>query len=126
MLRTVENQCHLNTHEIIKAKEAFKLICRDHGVIPQSYLSDNNGKAFSSAGFTAHLSQFEQVINFSGVGAHHHNGNTERAIQTIMLIARTMMLHSAIHWPDVADPILWPITVQHAVFLRNHVPDDTT
>jgi transposase InsO family protein len=72
----VENQCHLNTHETIKAKEAFEVMCRDHGVIPQSYLSDN-GKAFTSAGFTSHLSQFEQVMKFAGVGAHHHNGNAE-------------------------------------------------
>jgi hypothetical protein len=120
----VENQCHL-THETIKAKEAFELMCRDHGVIPQSYLSDN-GKAFTSAGFTAYLSQFKQVMKFAGVGAHHHNGNAERAIQTIMSIARTIMLHSAIHWPDVADPMLWPMAVQHAVFLHNHVPNDTT
>jgi len=121
----VKNQCHLNTHETIKAKEAFEVMCRDHGVIPQSYLSDN-GKAFTSAGFTSHLSQFEQVMKFAGVGAHHHNGNAERAIQTIMSIARTMMLHSAIHWPDVADPMLWPMAVQHAVFLHNHVADDST
>jgi len=63
---------------------------------------------------------------FAGAGAHLHNGNAERAIQTIMLIARTMMLHSAIHWPDVADPMLWPMAVQQAVFLHNHVADDTT
>ena len=65
-------------------------------------------------------------MKFAGVGAHHHNGNVERAIQTVMLIARTMMLCSAIHWPDVADPMLWPMAVQHAVFLHNHVVDDTT
>ena len=64
-----------------------------------------HGKAFTSAGFTSHLSQFEQAMKFAGVVAHHHNGNAERAIQTIMYIVRTMMLHSAIHWPDVADPI---------------------
>jgi len=65
-------------------------------------------------------------MKFAGVGAHHHNGNAERAIQTIMSIARTMMLHSAIHWLDVADPMLWPMAVQLAVFLHNHVADDTT
>jgi len=37
-----------------------------------------------------------------------------------------MMLHSAIHWPDVADPMLWPMAVRHAVFLHNHVADDLT
>ncbi len=36
------------------------------------------------------------------------------------------MLHSAIHWPDVADPILWPLAFKHAVFLVNHMPDPRT
>ena len=43
-----------------------------------------------------------------------------------MAVARTMMLHSAIHWPDVADPILWPLAFKHAVFLVNHKPDPRT
>ena len=33
-----------------------------------------------------------------------------------------MLLHAAIHWPDVADPQLWPLAVQHAVWIYNHVP----
>jgi hypothetical protein len=34
-----------------------------------------------------------------------------------MCIVRTMMLHAAIHWPDTADPTLWPMAVHHTVFL---------
>ncbi|KAI2504071.1 hypothetical protein MHU86_10353 [Fragilaria crotonensis] len=100
-------------------------MCRDHGVIPQSYLSDN-AKCFTTKAFTERLSLFEQIVRFAGVGAHHHNGNAERSIQTIMSIARTMMLHSAIHWPDVADASLWPMAVQHAVFLHNHMPNQVS
>ncbi len=37
-----------------------------------------------------------------------------------------MMLHAAIHWPDVSDTALWPMAVAHAVFLHNHVPNPTT
>ncbi|KAI2510752.1 hypothetical protein MHU86_3700 [Fragilaria crotonensis] len=107
------------------AKENFELMCRDHGVIPQSYLSDN-AKCFTTKAFTERLSLFEQIVRFAGVGAHHHNGNAERSIQTIMSIARTMMLHSAIHWPDVADASLWPMAVQHAVFLHNHMPNQVS
>jgi hypothetical protein len=40
-----------------------------------------------------------------------------------MAIARTMMLHLAIHWPDVAGPTFKPLAVKHAVFLVNHMPD---
>jgi hypothetical protein len=113
----VEFQTHLNTHETISAKES-----RDTGVIPQSYLSDN-GSAFTSTGFTDTLRKFAQISRFAGAGAHHHNGTAERAIQTIMSISRTMMLHAAIHWPDMADSALWPMAIAHAVFLHNHVPN---
>lgn len=121
----IEFQAHLNSHETIKAKELYELMCRDHGVIPETYQSDN-AKAFTSVEFSKKLSSFEQVQRFAGVGAHHHNGVAERNIQTIMSIARTMMLHAAIHWPDVADASLWPMAVSMAVFLHNHVPDPAT
>ena len=121
----VSYQKHLNTHETLKSKEAYELFCRDHGVIPQGYLTDN-GSSFTSSGFTDHLKQFKQIVHFAGVGAHHHNGNAERAIQTIMSVARTIMLHAAIHWPEVADAQLWPMAVEHAVFLYNHLPDPRT
>ena len=121
----VEFQRHLNTHKTLAATAEFEWMCHDAGVIPQEYLSDN-GSAFTSKEYMAHLRQFSQISQFAGVGAHHHNGVAERVIQTIMSIARTMMLHAAIHWPDMADPSLWPMAVQHAVFLHNHVPSPTT
>ena len=37
-----------------------------------------------------------------------------------------MLIHAAIHWPDVADAQLWPMSVQHAEWLINHVPDPST
>ena len=37
-----------------------------------------------------------------------------------------MMLHAAIHWPELADPMLWPMAVSHAVYLHNHVPRTDT
>ena len=43
-----------------------------------------------------------------------------------MSIARTMMLHSAIHWAEVSDPSLWPIAVQYATHLYNKIPDPST
>jgi GAG-pre-integrase domain len=117
----VEFQSHLTTHETLMSKENYELMCRDNGVVPQSYLSDN-AKCFTAKEFAEKLSLFEQIVRFAGVGAHHHNGNAERSIQTIMSIARTMMLHAAIHWPDVADATLWPMAVTHAVYLHNHMP----
>ena len=37
-----------------------------------------------------------------------------------------MMIHAAIHWPEVSDASLWPMTVQHAAYLYNRVPDPST
>ena len=117
----VEFQTHLNTHETINAKDNFKLMCHDNGVVLVQYQLDN-GSAFTSSGFTAKLKEFAQIIRFAGTGAHHHNGTAQRAIQTVMSMARTMMLHSAIHWPEMADQALWPMAVAHAVYIYNHVP----
>jgi hypothetical protein len=106
----VEFQVHLTTHEMLKAKEKYELMSRDFGIVVQSFLSDN-GSVFSSKKFAAHLSKFEQIIHFAGAGAHHQNGCAERAIQSIMSISRTMMLHSAIHWPEKLPTLVcgpWP------------------
>lgn len=118
----VELQLNLNTHETLKAKELFESMARDHGVIPQSYLSDN-GPAFASADYARNLRKFEQVTKFAGAGAHHQNGVAERSIRTVISIARTMMMHAAIHWPEVSDPCLWPMAVQHAVHVFNRMPN---
>ena len=34
-------------------------------------------------------------------------------------------LHSAIHWPDMADPKLWPMVVARAAYVLNHTPKET-
>ena len=121
----VELQSSLSSHETLNAKMEYEKHCRDVGVVPQKYMSDN-GRSFTAKQFTEHLSNFFQVSKFAGVGAHHHNAQAERAIRTIMSIARTMMIHAGIHWPDVADSTLWPMAVKHACFLYNHVPSHTT
>lgn len=119
----VEFQKSLSSHATLESKARFEETCRDFGVIPQKFLSDNGG-AFTSKAFSDHLATFNQTIRFAGVGAHHHNGIAERHIRTIMSIARTMMLHSAIHWSEVADTSLWPMAVAQAVYIWNHMPNE--
>jgi hypothetical protein len=121
----IEHQVSLNSHETMMAKSKFENQLREVGVIVQTYRSDN-GAAFSSREYTEHLSAFKQVTSFAGVGAHHHNGVAERAIQTIMAMARTMMLHSAVHWPNVADASLWPEAVDYATYIYNSMPNRRT
>ena len=121
----VKHQVTLDTHSTIAAKEDFEATCRDFGVVVAEYLSDN-GTAFTAAAYRQHLSTFAQTTRYAGFGAHHHNGIAERTIQTVMSIARTMMLHSAIHWPAVANASLWPLAVNHAVRLYNSMPNPQT
>ena len=64
--------------------------------------------------------ELKQEIRFVGVGAHHQNGPAESYIGIIMKMARTMMIHAAIHWPAMAVPVLWPMAVNHACYLYNH------
>ena len=45
------------------------------------------------------LNEFKQTIRHSSVGGHHSNGIAERNISTVLLIARAMLHHQAIHWP---------------------------
>ena len=121
----VELQKHLNALETLEAKDRFEAMSLDFGVIPQTYLSDNGG-AFTSHAFAAKMKEYEQVSKFAGAGAHHHNGVAERNIRTIISIARTMMIHSAMHWPEVSDVELWPMAVKHAVHVFNRMPSVET
>lgn len=121
----VQFQTNLTSHDTLIAVDKFERKAREFGVIVQQYLSDN-GSAFTSREFQAHLQDFNQISRFAGAGAHHHNAKVERCIRTIMNIARSMMFHAAIHWPDMADPCLWPMAVQHAVYLYNRVPHEQT
>ena len=121
----IEFQQSLSSHDTLRAKVNFEKVCQDSGVVVKTYMSDN-GSAFSSHDFTNHLSNYHQISKFAGVGAHHHNAQAERGIRTIMSIARTMMIHAGIHWPDMAQSSLWPMAVQHATLLWNLVPDPGT
>jgi transposase InsO family protein len=85
-------------------------------------LSDN-GPAFSSHDYARQLQNFEQVSKFAGAGAHHQNGMAEQSIGTMISIACTMMMHAAIHWLEMSDPSLWPMAVQHDVYVFNRMPN---
>ena len=57
----VELQVRLNTRETLHAKEEFEVMCTQHGVVPQSYITDE-GTSFTSEKFVEHLSQFKQTV----------------------------------------------------------------
>ena len=97
---------------------------KSFGFAVSNYHGDNG--VFKTQAFMDDCNKKQQHITFSGTGAHHQNGVAERAIQTVVSWARTLLLHAAIHWPDMADLKLWPFALQHAVYLWNILPDQRT
>ena len=57
-----------------------------------------------------------QTQSFSGVGAQHQNAEAERAIQTVVYMARSFMIHAALNWgEDGSDDLsLWCLALDHA------------
>ena len=117
----LRHQVSLACGETVQALQSIVQDVRSHGVSVKSIHTDNAPfNALEFRDYVAHELHARQT--FSGVGAHHQDGIAERAIGTITSWARTMMLHSIIHWPDVADIELWPFAMDHAVFLWNSLP----
>ena len=82
--------------------------------------SDNH--PFDAQEWKDDLETHEQTWSHSGVGAHHQNGVSKRAIQTVTYWARALMMHQLLHWPDQFDASLWPFALEHAVHIWNHMP----
>ena len=118
---SIHNQVSLKVGETLRSKHAFERTLKAFGHTVQSYRADN--VPFNSDGFRHDIEVQDQTIDFSGVGAHHQNGVSERTIQTVTMWARALLLHALIHWPDQANLRLWPFALQHAAYLYNHMPN---
>ena len=117
----VKNQVSLRAGETLQAKIEFERWARENNVPNiRSFRSDN--MPFDSEVWKIDLRSKNQTIDFSGVGAHHQNAVAERAIQTVVKWARTMLLHHLLHWPTEAQTDLWPFALEHAVYIWNHLP----
>lgn len=117
----VRHQVNLNGTETVEAKIKFEREAFNDGVPIQQYHTDNG--IFTSAQFVEELLQSKQGVRYSGAGAAHQNAVAERAIQTIVYMARTMMLHAAMRAPDgFIKAEHWPQTMDHAVWLYNRIP----
>ena len=64
-------------------------------------------------------------IRFSRVCDQNHNAQADRAIQTIMYMVFTFMVHNLLHWKDrgTDDLYLWSFVVKHSVWLYNCLPN---
>ena len=57
----------------------------------KGYHTDNG--IFNSSEFMEDLLKKQQKIRFSGAGASHQNGASDRAIKTVVTMASTMVMH---------------------------------
>ena len=117
----VQPQVTFLSAETLQAKLDYERMCLTSGDYVTTYMSDNG--AFSALDFVKDIVDRGQNAKYSGVGAHHHNGVAERAIQTISNMSRTMMLHAGIHWPDLVNSSLWPMAMEYAAYIYNHTPN---
>jgi hypothetical protein len=120
----VENQVSLGASETLMGKERFEQWLYDTAYTTVKHIHGDNG-IFASDQYQQECAEKGQLQSFSGVGAQHQNSKAERAIQTIMYMARTFMVHASLHWSEhgVDDISLWPFAVKHAVWLHNRVPN---
>ena len=83
-----------------------------HGHPVGGYRADNG--RFVGKGFRDSCELNLQELTFCAVGAHHQHGIVERKIQELTLLARTILLHATLHWPDMITTMLWPFTLKAA------------
>ena len=71
------------------------------------------------------LIENDQHIRVSGSGTSRQNSLAEFGIQTVIQMAHTMMIHSAMRSPqcNITDE-MWPMAIDHAVWLYNLIPHD--
>jgi hypothetical protein len=122
-----ESQVSLSASETLLSKARFEQFLFEHGCAEIKHLHSDNG-VFSAEEFKDECAEKKQTQSFSGVGAQHQNAKAERAIQTIMWMARSFMLHVSLHWTErgVDDIALWPFAVKHAVWIYNRLPNRGT
>ena len=116
----VENQVSLGASETIMGKERFEQWLYDTAYAEVKHFHGDNG-IFASEQYRQECIKKSQTQSFSGVGAQHQNAKAKRAIQTVMYMAWTFMVHASLHWKEHgADDIsLWPFAVKHAAWLYN-------
>jgi hypothetical protein len=117
---SVIHQVGLTGTETVQAKLQFEREAASVGVSVLDYCTDNG--IYTSKEFSSELLVKGQGIKHSGVGGHHQNGVAENCIKTTVRTARTMMIHSALRWPEHNERDLWPLAFSHAAHLHNETP----
>ncbi len=103
-------------------KACFEQWLYDQCVCEVKHYHGDNG-LFSAEVFWRDCEDKRQSQSFTGVGAQHQNVHAECAIQTIMYMARTPMVHASLHWTERGsdDLSLWSFAVKYSVWIYNCV-----
>jgi hypothetical protein len=119
----VECQVSLGAGETVMSKVRFEEWLWEMAAVEITHLHSDNG-IFTADMFREDCKSKHQSQSFSGVGAKHQNSLAERAIQTVVYMARTFMVHVSLHWTErgVDDLALWGFAVKHAAWIYNRVP----
>lgn len=118
----VQNQVSLGASETVNAKIGFEEWLWEQARLSVKHYHSDNG-VFAAEMFKDACTVERQSQSFSGVGAKHQNAEAERAIQTVMYMARSFLIHAALHWgSDGSDDVsLWSFAVDHAAWLYNRI-----
>ena len=113
-------QTSKDANETVAGKHKFENWATTNGVDIKAYCADNH--TCNSNLFRQSCTAAGQGLTFSGVNAHHQNGVAERKIGHITNLARTMLFHAMISWPQHITTNLWPFAIKHAVDSHNATP----
>ncbi|KAL7463725.1 hypothetical protein ACHAXS_009080, partial [Conticribra weissflogii] len=105
----------------LKAKYQFEHLAGTRDVPIKHYHADNG--IFTDSLFRDDCMNALQRLTLCAVGAHHQNGIVERAIKTLTLISRTLLLHAQRHWPEYITTMLWPLALKAAQDRMNQLTD---
>jgi hypothetical protein len=110
--------------ETLLAKRAYEKLLAQAGRSAKLYHA-NNGQ-FLDKGFHQDITDKGQSITFCGVGAHHQNGIIENRNKQLTLGARTLLLPSMCHWPQMIHTMFWPFAIKAMAERMNslHVDQD--
>ncbi|KAL7447611.1 hypothetical protein ACHAXS_000010 [Conticribra weissflogii] len=106
----------------LKAKYQFKHLAGTQDVPIKHYHADNG--IFTDSLIREDCMHALQRLSLCAVGAHHQNGIVKRAIKTLTLISRTLLLHAQRHWPEYITTMLWPLALKAAQDRMNQLTVD--
>ena len=111
---SINHQGDINATETVKAKLTFEREDQSHGFVIKGYHTDNG--IFNDSEFMEELLKKQQKIRFSGADTSNKNGAAERAIDMVVTMERTMLMHAALRCPeDTLSAYLWPIPMDYSV-----------